>query len=123
MKKKFTTIKIPEALKRVIYRILEETGEPLFWFENTSIKDFILAQEDIENKWEVGKRSKEYIIRSSMLPLYLIDEVSALLEEYSEMKGTTKSNVVISALEKECKKRAIQMKIEISLEYRRKDEH
>lgn len=123
MKKKFTTIKIPEALKRVIYRILEETGEPLFWFENTSIKDFILAQEEIENKWEVGKRSKEYIIRSSMLPLYLIDEVSALLEEYSEMKGTTKSNVVISALEKECKKRAVQMNIEINLEYRRKDEH
>lgn len=123
MKKKFTTIKIPEALKRVIYRILEETGEPLFWFENTSIKDFILAQEDIENKWEVGKRSKEYIIRASMLPLYLIDEVSALLEEYSEMKGTTKSNVVISALEKECKKRAVQMNIEINLEYRRKDEH
>lgn len=39
-----------------------------------------------------------------MLPLYLADEVSALLEEYSELKGTTKSNVVISALEKECKK-------------------
>ncbi|VYT32763.1 hypothetical protein [Coprococcus sp. LG100-32] len=123
MKKKFTTIKIPEALKSVIYRILEETGEPLFWFENNSIKDFILAQEEIEKKWEVGKRSKEYIIRASMLPLYLADEVSALLEEYSELKGTTKSNVVISALEKECKKRAVQMKIEINLKYRRKDEH
>ena len=55
-KKKFTTIKIPEALKSVIYRILEETGEPLFWFENNSIKDFILAQEEIEKN---GKSEKE----------------------------------------------------------------
>lgn len=123
MKKRYTTIKIPEELKNRIYRILEETGEPLFWFENNSIRDFILNRGTIDKKWEIGKRSKEYIKRKSMLPLYLTEDVSNLLEVYSTVKKTTKSNVVISALEKECKKRAVQMNIEINLEYRRKDEH
>lgn len=86
MGKKYTTIKIPEELKTVIYRILEETGEPLFWFENNSIRNFILSQGEVDKKWEIGKRSKAYIKRACMLPLYLIEDVSELLENYSKTK-------------------------------------
>lgn len=112
MGKKYTTIKIPEELKTVIYRILEETGEPLFWFENNSIRNFILSQGEVDKKWEIGKRSKAYIKRACMLPLYLIEDVSELLENYSKTKKTTKSNVVICALEKECEKRGEKIKLE-----------
>lgn len=112
MKKKYTTIKIPKVLNDIVYELLEETGEPLFYFLGRAVEEFIDNKEKVEEKFLYRTYDEQYIKREKQFPLYLAEKISGRAEHYKKEIGTTKSNIVIQALENRCKRLRPGLEIE-----------
>ena len=71
-KKKFTSLYIPRKLRSAVDMVIDQTGEPLFWFENQAVEKFIEEEQDVDKKYRNGRHSSpDYIKRDKELPLYL----------------------------------------------------
>lgn len=114
-KKKYSTVKVPSKLRSSIYQILDESGEPLFLFENVALTEFMDQVKEPAPQYRYRTYDEKYIKRDKQLPLYLHEDVSNRLEAYSKQLCSTKSNVVIQALEDACRDRAKKYKMEIDL--------
>lgn len=118
MKKKFTSLYIPSKLRSAVDIIIDETGEPLFWFENQAVEQFIVQEGDVDQKFRNSKHSSpDYIKRDKELPLYLEEGLMERLNAYHTLIHTTKSNCVMQALENSCNEKADKYNIQIDLNY------
>lgn len=76
---------------------------PLFLVENIAVEKFMENKEDVSEKYRYRKYDQKYIVRDKVLPLYLTETNMARIEEYMKKIDTTKSNIVLQALENICK--------------------
>lgn len=117
-KKKFTSLYIPRKLRSAVDMVIDQTGEPLFWFENQAVEKFIEEEQDVDKKYRNGRHSSpDYIKRDKELPLYLEENLMNRLNAYKDKIRTTKSNCVMQALENSCVEKAEKYSLEIDLKY------
>lgn len=117
MKKKFTTVRIPKDLKKAVYHLIELDDEPLFLIENRAVERFIDEKKDVEERYRYRKYDEKYIKRDQVLPLYLTEGIMQRVEAYRRQIGTSKSNIVLQALENECIYRAEKKGVKIDIAY------
>lgn len=117
MKKKFTTVRIPKDLKKAVYHLIELDDEPLFLIENRAVERFIDEKKDVEERYRYRKYDEKYIKRDQVLPLYLTEGIMQRVDAYRRQIGTSKSNIVLQALENECIYRAEKKGVKIDIAY------
>ena len=123
MKKKYTSLDIPVKLKKAVYNIIEVPGEPLFLFENQSIKRFIEQEKDVEDKFRNTRyASEDFIKRDAQMPVYINVELMERLDAYRIKLGTRKNNCIMQAFENSCKENAENLGLKIDLNYGEKND-